>query len=336
MVVVTLVVLYLVYGIVEPANLDVKQKLVIDQDGGADDAMAIFMALLYEKYYDGPTVVALTTTHGNVGEEQTFNNTQRILSIADRRNVPIFRGTTKALIAGIESDYYFGYDGLGDNVTASYKAIAAEKEHAVFALIQLSKKYKGKLTVVALGSLTNIALAIRIDPDFVSRLSQLYVAAGNIYDQDFTKPEFNAAMDPEAYQIVVNSCKPDKLTIIPFSPILKYQKISNEWRTDVLGSIRTKIMRAQNQFEQISIKSTSFWSLLDPSAMAIVLEECTVVEEALYSNNSIILCGDSRGINTNKFTTLEEANARIIVKVKKEPYKKFLYNLFSSDLEGKY
>ncbi|XP_045761225.1 probable uridine nucleosidase 2 [Maniola jurtina] len=334
MVVVALLVLYLVFGTVELGRIDGKPKLIIDHDGGADDAMAIFMALLYEKYYNGPEVLALTTTHGNVGEEQTYNNSQRILSVANRRDVPIFRGSAEALISGVPMDYYFGVDGLGDNnFTKTFMAIAAKKEHAVFSLINLSKKYKDKLVVIALGSLTNIALAIRIDPDFVSRLSQLYVAAGHIYGENFTEPEFNAAMDVEAYHIVVNSGDPDKLTIIPYSQILTYQIISKDWRENVLGSIKTKIMQAQNSFERISFASDSFWSLLDPSAMAVALKETAVVEETVYTHNSIILCGDQRGINTNNFTSKEEANARLIFRVNKEPYKQFLYKLFSSDLE---
>ncbi|XP_023955083.2 uncharacterized protein LOC112058458 [Bicyclus anynana] len=332
MVVVSLVVLYLVYGLVESASVDTKTKLIIDHDGGADDAMALFMALLYEKYHEGPEVIALTTTHGNVGEEQTYNNTQRILSIAERKDVPIFRGSSRALLSGLPSDHYFGVDGLGDNGTAVYDAIAPEKDHAVFALIELSKKYKDELVIVALGPLTNIALAVRIDPDFLSRLSQLFVGAGHVYGDNFTKPEFNAAMDVEAYHIVVNSGRPDKLTIIPFSQILTYQKLDKEWRHDTLGSIKTKIMDSLNTFEQISFKSNSYWCLLDPAAMAIALEEHTVVDYALYTNNSIILYDKSRGINTNDYVQEEGANARLIFKVNKDSYKEFLYNLFSSDL----
>lgn len=60
----------------------------------------------------------------------------------------------------------------------------------------------------------------------------------------------------------------------------------------MLGSINTKIMQAQNAFERISFDSDSFWSLLDPAAMAVALEEKAIVEETLYSNNSIILCGN--------------------------------------------
>ncbi|XP_050350330.1 uncharacterized protein LOC126773422 [Nymphalis io] len=310
----------------------VKRKLIIDHDGGADDAMAIFMALLYEKYYDGPEVIALTTTFGNVDEDQSYNNSQRILTVADRKDVPIYRGSTRALIGEFPPDYFFGYDGLGDNNTDIYEPIAAQKEHAVFGLIELSKKYSGELVIVTLGSLTNIAMAIRIDPSFMSRLSHIYVAAGHIYGDDFKEPEFNANMDVESYYIVTESGTSEKLTIIPFSQIRLYQKINKEWRIDVLGSIDTKIMRAQNNYERVSLSVSTNWCLLDPSAMAIALDETLIVQETRFSNNSIILCGDQRGVNTNDFTTTNDSNARVIYEVSKEPYKKMLYDLFSAEL----
>ncbi|XP_045450978.1 probable uridine nucleosidase 2 [Melitaea cinxia] len=309
-----------------------KLKLVIDQDGGADDAMAIFMALLNEKYYNGPKVIAITTTHGNVGEDQVFNNTQRILTVADRRDIPIYRGNKKSLIIDSESDYFFGYDGLGDNGIDTFESIRAQKEPAVIGLIELSKKYSGSLVVVALGTLTNIALALRSDPKFLSRLSHLYVGAGNIYSDNSTEPEFNAHMDVESYYIVANESIPDKVTIIPYSQIRKYQTISKDWRLNVLGSIDTKIMQAQNQFEQRSISVVTSWCLLDPAVMGIVLNGTSIVTESRYSNNSIILTGDQRGINTNDFTTKDEANARVIYEVSKEPFKQLLYNLFSAEL----
>lgn len=69
------------------------------------------------------------------------------------------------------------------------------------------------------------------------------------------------------------------------------KKLLQEWRQDILGSINTKIMRNQNIYETKSLNTSSNWSLLDPSAMAIALNEYLVVEETRYSQNDIILCG---------------------------------------------
>lgn len=55
----------------------------------------------------------------------------------------IYRGATRALVTPFPSDFYFGVDGLGDNNIENYREIRAQREHAAFALIELSKKYKG-------------------------------------------------------------------------------------------------------------------------------------------------------------------------------------------------
>ncbi|XP_072935927.1 uncharacterized protein [Epargyreus clarus] len=308
-------------------------NLVIDQDGGADDAMAIFMALLYEKYFYGPKVIALTTVHGNVDEPQVYINTQIILDVARRRDVPIYRGSKSALVEGAKSDYYFGYDGLGDNRTVEFSSIAARHTQAALALIELSKKYEGELLILSIGSLTNIALAIKLDCEFMSRLSQLYVAAGNIYSEKYSKPEFNAEMDVEAYHIVAGDGNAKKLTIVPFSQIRNDIQISNEWRLNVLGSIPTEIMQAQNVFEQVSIPKSKTWVLLDPAAMAVVLNQSVIVVETRYSDNSIHLCGENRGINTNIMRSIENSNSKLVYSVKENTYKQFLLDLFLAELK---
>ncbi|XP_060810311.1 uncharacterized protein LOC106141360 [Amyelois transitella] len=305
-------------------------KLIIDHDGGADDAMAIFIALIHEKYFQGSQVVAITTTFGNVDESQAFINTQKILHIAGRKDIPVYRGSTTPIVDGIETDYYYGTDGLGDCDT-DYEPIEPQADHAVKALIEYSKKYEGNLTVVAIGSMTNIALAIKIDPQFLSRLSMVYVGAGFIQSPDFTDAEFNAAMDPEAYYIVANHGSPDHVTTVPFSQVYTTMNLTKEWRASILGSIPTKTMEALNCFERVSMSGKSGWTQLDPAVMALALNS-SIIEEVRYSNNSIILCGDDRGINTNGLTSASEANVQLIYSGSREYYQEFLYNTFAAEL----
>ncbi|XP_045506937.1 probable uridine nucleosidase 2 isoform X1 [Colias croceus] len=307
---------------------DPRPKLVIDHDGGADDAIAIFMALLYEKAFKGPEVIALTTVHGNVNESQVFTNTQRILNIADRQNVPIYRGSKTSFISNIESDYFFGYDGLGDNEVEEYEPIEAQDEHAAMALVRLARKYEGRLTVVAIGALTNIALAIKLDPRFRSRLAQLYVGAGHIHDENYKEAEFNAAMDAEAYRIITNGSKPEDLSIVPFSPIRKSVTVETDWRLNVLGAIPSTVMQYLNKFERLSIPAQApQWVLLDPAVMAAAINDSMADWKMSY--NSIGLC-ENRGIATNNFTS-EKPNARVLYSMDRDEYKQLLYNIFSHE-----
>ncbi|KAI5639386.1 inosine-uridine preferring nucleoside hydrolase domain-containing protein [Phthorimaea operculella] len=276
-------------------------KLVIDHDGGADDAMAIFLALIYEQNFNGPKVLALTTIHGNVAEEQAFKNSQIILDIAKRRDVLIYRGSRFAMVHTNRSDGHFGKNGLGDlgeDVIqtlrhSEFTPIKAQAHHAAEALVHMSKKYEGELTVVATGPVTNIALAVKLDPKFISRLKHLYIAAGNIYSDKYPKPELNAFMDVEGYYIVTDNALVDKVTFIPYSPFFDLHNISMDWRINKLGCIKTSIMKAQNKFRR-TITSDPIWNPLDPKAMAMVLEN-TLIRNEMCSDHSIIMCGRKRG-----------------------------------------
>ncbi|XP_004923030.1 uncharacterized protein LOC101746887 isoform X2 [Bombyx mori] len=301
-------------------------RILIDHDGGADDSLAIFTALLYEEKFNGPKVIGLTTTHGNVNEDQVYVNSQRILGVANRRDVPIYRGCSEPLIGGSVSDFYFGNDGLGDHENVEYQSIAAEKEHAVFRIIELSKLYPGNLEIIAIGPLTNIAMAVKIDPFFLSRLSRLVIGAGYIYSDDYKEPEFNVDMDVEAYHIVTRSASPDIVTILPFSQVRTWLNISNEWRKQTLGSINTDIMKAQNSYERKSLSKSRCWSTLDPAVVAIALDE-TIAEETVFSNNSVVLCGSNRGVVLNDFGS--EPNVKLWYRLNMQKYKQFLLRVFS-------
>lgn len=307
-------------------------KLVIDHDGGADDAIAITLSLLYEKYFNGPKVVALTTVHGNVNQSQATVNSARILDLSGRSDIPIYAGARRSLITSIQKDFFFGYDGLGDLGYVHSGPVTVQNMYAAVGLIELSKKYEGNLIVLAIGPLTNIALAIRLDPDFIDRLAQLYVGAGHINSHEFPDPEFNAEMDSEAYYIVADSAKVDKVTFSPFSQVYTWFSIDKEWRMNVFGAIDTPIVQALNGFERISLANAYAWVLLDPAVTAIMLEP-SIVTEFKNSSNGIILCEPGRSINTNDFTSYEP-NVRIFYSGDVERYKNFLIDVYSAELKN--
>ncbi|XP_063835751.1 uncharacterized protein LOC135084929 [Ostrinia nubilalis] len=305
-----------------------KSKLVIDNDAGGDDAMAIFLTLLYEKHFDGPKLVGLTTANGNTPEHKVYFNNQRILRIANRQDIPIFRGSKSSLVTTPDAGAWFGNDGLGDSGLNFDDLVPAQEKNAVTALIDLSKTYKGDLIVLTIGTLTNVALAIKTDPEFLDRLDHLYVAAGHIHDDENPDAEFNAHMDVEAYHIVAKNANPEKVTFLPFSQVMTHLNITRAWREEVFGAIDTDIIRAMNQFESVSLPKSDRWHALDPAAVAVVVKP-SLVSECQYSKHDIHLCGQKRGLTTNTFVDKAEANARIVYSYKEEEYKKFLLDVFS-------
>lgn len=173
--------------------------VLIDTDPGVDDALALLMA------FDDPAheVVGLTIAAGNVGLAHTVANALKLCEVACV-DVPVFPGADRPLLhAAEDAGYVHGRDGFGDTgyVPASR---AAEDEHAALAILRLSHAHAGRLLLVALGPLTNLALALRLDPSLPGRIARLVVMGGAVTGRGNVSPlaEFNIAFDPEAAHIV--------------------------------------------------------------------------------------------------------------------------------------
>lgn len=175
-------------------------RLVIDTDPGVDDAHAIMMALAHPDV----RVEALTTVAGNVSLDHTTANALKILDVMGRSDIPVYSGAPRALIARNPfADDVHGQDGLG-NCGWPASSRAAEKEHAALALIRLANENPGELTLVAIGPLTNLALAVSLDPTLPGKYQRLVIMGGAIRAMGNTTPvaEFNTYADPDAAAIV--------------------------------------------------------------------------------------------------------------------------------------
>lgn len=177
-----------------------KIPLLIDTDPGVDDALALLMA------FNSPAhdVVGLTIAAGNVGLQHTVRNALKLCEVAQREDVPVFAGCPGPLLfPARDAAYVHGRDGFGDT---GYTAAArqADAEHAALAILRLSNRYAGRLLLVALGPLTNLALALKLDPGLPERIGRLVVMGGAVTGHGNITPaaEFNVYFDPEAARIV--------------------------------------------------------------------------------------------------------------------------------------
>lgn len=179
------------------------KHLVIDTDPGVDDAHAILMAAAHPN----AKIEAVTTVGGNVPLKYTTANALKILEVAGV-DAPVFAGVDGALIERDHDDaaHVHGIDGLGDCGIPEAKR-KPEDEHAVHALIRLANENPGKLSLIAIGPLTNIAMALRLDPELPQKFKEFFIMGGAIYGQGNTPnlpAEFNIYNDPEAAAIVFN------------------------------------------------------------------------------------------------------------------------------------
>jgi len=177
-----------------------KIPLLIDTDPGVDDALALLMAF-NDPHHD---VVGLTICAGNVGLDHTVANALKLCEAVGRADVPVFAGADRPLLhpAGDAGDIH-GSDGFGDAGMAP-AAQAVQREHAALAILRLSHEHAGRLLLVALGPLTNLALALRLDPTLPQRVARCVVMGGAVTGQGNVTEvaEFNAWFDPEAAKIV--------------------------------------------------------------------------------------------------------------------------------------
>lgn len=176
-----------------------RPQLLIDTDPGVDDALAILMAHAHAD------VAGLSIAAGNVGLEHTVRNARVLVDLLGVAT-PVFPGCATPLVRLPEEDAAFvhGCDGFGDVGFATPRAAAVD-EAAALALLRLTRERPGELTLVALAPLTNLALALRLDPCLPQRVKRLVVMGGAVTGQGNTSrvpAEFNIGFDPEAAHVV--------------------------------------------------------------------------------------------------------------------------------------
>jgi len=175
-------------------------KLLIDTDPGVDDALAILMA---HRHAD---VLGLSVAAGNVGLHHTIANALKLVDTIGAAT-PVFAGCATPLVRAAEdAAFVHGLDGFGDTAYVP-SARRAEREHAAQAILRLSHEHAGQLVFVAMAPLTNLALALRLDPGLPQRVARLVIMGGAVTGRGNTSAsaEFNVGFDPEAAHIVFSA-----------------------------------------------------------------------------------------------------------------------------------
>jgi inosine-uridine nucleoside N-ribohydrolase len=176
--------------------------VIIDCDPGQDDAVAILLAL---KHLD---VLGVTTVSGNVGIDRVTANAQKVLALAGRSDVPVARGAGRPLLREVQdAATVHGESGL-DGYDFPAPATALDSRHGVQFIIETVRAREG-VTLVPLGPLTNVALALRTEPGIATRLAGISLMGGSTDAGNMTPAaEFNIWADAEAAAIVFASGVP--------------------------------------------------------------------------------------------------------------------------------
>ncbi len=182
-------------------------RLVVDTDTGIDDALALMLLASLPDV----EVVAVTTTHGNCTTEASTANARFVLDGCGLGHVPVTGGLSAPLVGELSVAWFVhGHDGLGDCGVAPPPAPPAPAgATAVEALLDLAAREPGELHLLALGPLTNLGAALRVDPDVLAAFRSVTVMGGagprlGPGDPDATLGvgDPNTYHDPEAARLV--------------------------------------------------------------------------------------------------------------------------------------
>lgn len=177
-----------------------RTPLILDVDTGIDDALA----LLYACASPDADLLAVTCVAGNVEADQVAANTLAVLELAGRADVRVFLGAERPLVkALVTTPETHGPEGIG-YATLAPAARGLEPGHAADAIVELARSRPGEITLVTLGPLTNLALALEREPALPSLLRRFILMGGAYRLPGNTTPtaEWNLHVDPDAAKVV--------------------------------------------------------------------------------------------------------------------------------------
>jgi purine nucleosidase len=180
------------------------RKIILDCDPGHDDAIAMMLALASPEL----EVLGITTVYGNVGLERTTRNALVVREIIGA-NVPIFAGADRPLVRDrISAESVHGVSGL-EGPHLPVPTGSTESQHAVQFIIEQVLNYPNEVTLVPTGTLTNITLAMRLEPRIVPLIREIVLMGGSIDIGNWSpSAEFNILCDPHAAKVVFGSGVP--------------------------------------------------------------------------------------------------------------------------------
>lgn len=186
------------------------KHIILDTDPGIDDSLAILLALA------SPEIVldGISTIHGNASTERVTTNALSILELAKAGHVPVYKGCDLPLVQpSLLSPETHGDSGLGYAKLSAPLGQAQAQHGSDFLIDQIMSK-PGEITLVAIGPLTNVAMAIRKEPRIVQNVKEVFIMGGAIRHQGNTTAlaEYNTYVDPHAAHIVFHSGMPMILT----------------------------------------------------------------------------------------------------------------------------
>jgi purine nucleosidase len=252
------------------------RPFAIDTDTASDDAVALVMALRHP----GVAVEVITVVAGNVPLAQGVQNACYTVALCGAA-VPVHAGAVTPLARPlVTAQVVHGEDGMGD-LGLPLRGFTPAPGHAVDALLAAAERHARRLTLVTLGPLTNVALALRRDPGFAGRVARCVVMGGasDAVGNQNAVGEYNAWVDPEAMEVILDSGLP--LTLVGWD-VSRQDAVITPAEADQLRAIGTPLasfaVDIQATLARFCATTTHLagFDLPDPIAMAVALDPSVV------------------------------------------------------------
>jgi len=250
------------------------RKIIIDCDPGIDDAMAILAALHSPEL----EVVGITTVFGNADVENCSLNALRLVELEGNDQIPVARGCQRALVVPLESvgTHVHGLDGMG-NTNLPLPHGQLDGRHAAEFIIEMVQTYPGEITLLPIGPLSNIGLALRLEPGIVPLVKEVVLMGGNIYAPGNISPlaEANIYHDPHAADLVFRAGWPLTMvgldvttkTVITPAFLERLYAVHNP-----VTRLLERIQPCYQQFHQEVFGMDGSFHVHDPSVVAYLLQ----------------------------------------------------------------
>jgi purine nucleosidase len=262
------------------------KKVIMDCDVGVDDALALILAF-HSPELD---VKAVTGVNGNVPLEQVFKNIQKVLSLIQPKNKPLIAKGADRPLKGktIYAHSVHGQDGLGgarinrEEGKEWWQFYAGPADELITKVV---RQYPNEVTLIAIGPLTNLALAVKKNPEGMGKLKDIVIMGGAVRTGGNITPyaEFNVFSDPLAAKIVLESGLP--ITLVPLD-VTHRVSLTPRWMEERVNPIN-------NSFSRFAVEATGYDStthqfrnkelihLHDPLAVGVVIDPDLVKKEKL-------------------------------------------------------
>ena len=272
-------------------------RVILDMDGGIDDALAVILALKSPEL----EVVGVTAVSGNVSVQQATANALRVVELLDRTNVWVAEGLAHPLTRSpIRAFSFHGRDGLGDSHLPRSKLRKVRWSGVSMLRETLSSSKKHSLTLICTGPLTNIAKLLAKFPETKRMIKEIVIMGGafGITERGFGNEtpvaEFNIYSDPEAAKIVFESGVELKAVGLDVTTIPDLELSTDDYARVRRGT--GPVARFASRILESNIRNRGRFTLHDPMAVG------AVIKPTLYSFTDCHVQVETKGEYTTGMT----------------------------------